>query len=1222
MKSKLLQCSIVGVLGMAQMAAAQEAETAAPFTCTDEACMNDKGLLFVLRTRSYDNPKSDGTSEKSSSAALQPDRRVTIAREQPGQAVATGRFSVDLPAGGVVWATEDPDLGQPELSVAAPSFVPFDGTRVTTPVPFAVRSNYPSFIRRMEAVIYRGTDTDLVEPIATVPVDVAAVAKNEWNGTLPASATFRAGDTLIYVLRAFGDGRNFDETQPQVIQLVTPEEAARGNQKLRETAEAESGLALTSDEAQERTLIGNVFAENSLRRQNIPIYGSRIRIQGRNLPADRSLAINGAPYPVDEERKFVAEFLEPVGQHAFDIELRGASAQAVQTQRLDVDVTGRYFFGLGLADVTVMQNDIGGSTAPFENDSRYEDDWLTDGRLAAYIKTKLAGKYLITAQIDTTEQDIEHLFDHFGDAQPRDIFRELDADLYYPTYGDDSTTYRDVDTMSHFYVRADWDKNQAIWGNYQTGFTGTEYAQYVRSLYGGALSWRSRSNNTWGDASTELRAFGAENETAPGHDEFIGTGGSLYYLRNTNILQGSDLVTLEIRDPTTDRIENRVMLQRGMDYEIDVLQGRIILTRPLLQITRDNLPTLTRDAPLDGYEQRLVVDYEWLPTGFDADEMTAGVRGKQWFGDHVGLGGTYVDEKRDGQDYTIAGGDLTLRAGKGTYLRTEYAQTEAFGAPVFVSDNGGFTFQRANDIVSEREGEAWSVDGRANLRELGWTSLDWALGGWYRDTTEGYSTNLHDIGRPITEYGAEVLGQFTPALGIYARYTDAESGDDSLSQEQATLAWRIDSVNTLSGEVRRIEEERVSRGLEATGVLGAVKYEHRFGTSLDLYGMGQFTLDDDDGRYADNDAWIVGGQYLFGNLSSIDAEISTGDRGDAGTLGGEYRLSPNHSIYAGYTYSTDTTEYDPLFNSSHQNGWTLGQRWHLTNRTNLYNESQFLKEPNRSGLAHTFGMDFYPARGWNLGFTVQSGELTDRLGGNVDRDALTLRGGKTTAAIDWQSKVEWRRDRGDQQRRQWVTTNRLLYKVNESWRLAARLNYADTDSDILTALGARFVEGNLGFAYRPWNSSRWGLFGRYTYLYDLATLGQEGGARLDQRSQVFSLEGVFRHTVHWEYALKAARREGEIRLDRLSGDWFDSAANFAAAQMRYELRSQWHALLEYRWLNVDDGGTKQGALIGVDRDLGSNFRIGVGYNFADFSDDLTDFDYDQKGWFFNGTSRF
>jgi hypothetical protein len=50
---------------------------------------------------------------------------------------------------------------------------------------------------------------------------------------------------------------------------------------------------------------------------------------------------------------------------------------------------------------------------------------------------------------------------------------------------------------------------------------------------------------------------------------------------------------------------------------------------------------------------------------------------------------------------------------------------------------------------------------------------------------------------------------------------------------------------------------------------------------------------------------------------------------------------------------------------------------------------------------------------------------------------------------------------------------------------------------------------------------------------------------------------------------------------------------------------------------VKDGGDRQGFLIGVDRDIGRNFRVGVGYNFTEFSDDLTNFDHDHKGCFLN-----
>lgn len=121
--------------------------------------------------------------------------------------------------------------------------------------------------------------------------------------------------------------------------------------------------------------------------------------------------------------------------------------------------------------------------------------------------------------------------------------------------------------------------------------------------------------------------------------------------------------------------------------------------------------------PLDGYEQRLIVDYEWVPTGFDNDDITAGVRGKHWFGDHVAVGATYVDEQRAGQDYSLRGADLTLQAGRGTYLKVEHSRSEATSAPVFFSDNGGLSFTRLNPD-GPREGEATAVEARVNLREL------------------------------------------------------------------------------------------------------------------------------------------------------------------------------------------------------------------------------------------------------------------------------------------------------------------------------------------------------------------------------------------------------------------------------------------------------------------------------------------------------------------------
>jgi hypothetical protein len=1209
---KLLDYTLIGLLGALPAGAWAQAETAAPaaaLACGADGCSDGDDAVLRIRSR------GEAQSQPGDADQLKNDRRVDVEREQAGRTQVRARFSVDLPGGGVLWATEDPQLASPNLNVQASPLVEFADGRIAKPVRFMSYSNYPAFAQRHELVIYRGTDTDLVAPLATLPMPATAVGELEWNGELPAGVRLREGDQLQYVLRAIASDGSVDETYPNTLTLVRPEDVKRSQQQI--GAEADSRFAgMDAEQIANRQLTESVFGQGNLRQQNIPIYGSRVRIVGQDIPQGQSLSIDGRSYPVDLDRKFAAEFLLPVGKHSFDIQVGGAGESTRRT--LDVEVTGRYLFMVALADVTVSDNSISGAVVPVGADDRY-DDVVTEGRLAMYLKGKVKGRYLVTAQADTRENEISELFNGFLDPDARDVFRRLDPDQYYPVYGDDSTTYRDVDTQGRMYVRVDWDKSQALWGNFATGLTGTEYGQYSRSLYGGALNWRSRASTPLGEARHTVRAFGSEAQSAPGHSEFLGTGGSLYYLRHTDVLPGSDQVVLEVRDPLTGRVETRVNLLRDVDYEIDELQGRLLLTRPLAQIVRDNLPSIIRDTPLDGFDNRLLVDYEYIPEGFSADQTTVGFNGRTWLGDHVAIGGTYVDEQRAGDDYRLAALDLTLQAGRGTYLKFEQASSEATSAPVFFSDNGGLSFSQLNPVAGAREGDARSIEARINLLERGLTQREWTLGAWWRDVDAGFSVARQDVGQPVEEYGAEFAGQVTDDLRLTGRYSDAKRGNDGVEQAQLMAEWRLAEFNQLTGELRTVTETRA--GVSATGTLAAVRYSHRIGDSLDLYGVGQVTLDDDGGSYEGNDAFTLGGKYLFESLSSVGAEVTTGERGDAASVNAEVRMSDMHSVYGSYTHSTDTTAGDPLYGAT-PTGLTVGQRWRVSDQVNLFNESQFLKSRQESGIAHTYGMDFFPGLGWTLGFTLQKGELESSLG-LVDRRAVSVSAGRTDQDVNWTSKLEYREDTGVEERTQWVTTNRLNWRLNDDWRIAARFNYGDTEDAINPAADARFVEGSFGFAYRPAANDRWALLGKYTYLYDLSSLGQDTLADYDQRSQILSLEGIYRLDAHWELAGKVAHRDGEARLARGVGPWFETTADFAAVQTRYNLLAKWDALAEYRWLRVvENDSDRAGWLLGVDRHLGDNFRLGVGYNFTSFSDNLTVLDYDQKGWFLNVTGTY
>lgn len=1185
-----------------------------PYHCEEGTCRSsDNDLLYQsvhLPGSRDDNPAAPGQA-----GARAP--RVAPASPVAGQAQPE-QTVMQIAHGGTIWLTEDPALGTPELTVSAPSVVAFANNIVQAPVTFYLRNNYSDFLRQMELSIYRASDISLAQPLATLSLPIGEIIHFDWDGRLNTTRPLHLGEQLIYVVRARDAQGQTDETAPQTFQLATPTDAQFGRQQLRDTLQKQHGYALDVNQAELLSLQESAFSHNGLRQQNIVTRGARVRIQGQNLAPLTTLQINDQSYPVDQYGKFVAEYLVPLGDHSYTVSVNQPNTASIR-QTLTAHISGHYFFGTALADLTLYHDRTTSSGSDITPNERSRHI-LNTSRLAFYLKGKTQGRYLVTAQADTQNQPLRHLFTGFTTANPQDLFRSLDPDLYYPTYGDHSTAWRDVDSQGHFYLRMDWDKNQALWGNYATGLSATEYIQYIRSLYGAATFLRSNQTTRWGEPRSQLRAFAAQERTAPGHSELIGTGGSLYYLRHANLLQGSDQAFIEIRDPTTGRVDQRFALMRGADYEIDPIQGRLILTKPLAQITRDQLHRISRDSPLDGNSQWLIVDYEWVPTGMDRGQMTGGLHGKHWFGDHVGVGVTAVDENRGGDDYTLAGLDLTLQASRGTYVNIARSHSQATSTPVFFSDNGGLDFVRRNP-TGHRNGDATAIEGRLSLADLGVNHSDWSAGAWWRQLDPGYSVARADSGLAIKQWGAEAVGSLTPATQLYLRYSQAQQGRQRLIQEQASMQSRLTDRDLFDTELRRVQEPS-KRGGQAAGLLGAARYTRRFDDQLSLYIGEQLTLSDDHRRYANNNALNVGGLYTLSNQSSLGADLSFGERGNGAMIQGHYQRTPQHSLYASVTESPDRTAPFAAARTHNENGWTIGQRWRISNRTSVFNENQFLKQSGEAGLADTFGLDFYPAYGWSMGTTLSTGSLDSRTG-TVHRRAVSASAGRADTQADWQTKIEWRQDRGGQQRTQWVSTNRIQYALTPNLQLAGRYNYARSNERITRNANTRFIEGNAGFAYRPIYTDRWALFGRYTYLYDVAPLDQiDSDSQFDQNSRVLLFEGIYRLNHRWETTAKLAWRHGRARNGRGHGNWFNSAARFSALQARYELFYRWHGIAEYRWLTVKQGGQRQGWLLGIDRDINRHLRCGVGFNLTDFRDDLTDLNDHQRGWYFNLTGDY
>ena len=153
---------------------------------------------------------------------------------------------------------------------------------------------------------------------------------------------------------------------------------------------------------------------------------------------------------------------------------------------------------------------------------------------------------------------------------------------------------------------------------------------------------------------------------------------------------------------------------------------------------------------------------------------------------------------------------------------------------------------------------------------------------------------------------------------------------------------------------------------------------------------------------------------------------------------------------------------------------------------------------------------------------------------------------------------------------------------------------------------------------------RLNVIAKYTYFYNVPTSDQVSLQNLAvefiQISHVAALDVTYDVRPWLSIGGKYAHRLGQISMDRESSDFFDNKADLFIVRSDFRFRKNWEFLLEGRVLNMPDlGETRSGALAAVSRNLGDNLKIGVGYNFSDFSEDLTDLSFDHHGVFLNLT---
>jgi hypothetical protein len=888
------------------------------------------------------------------------------------------------------------------------------------------------------------------------------------------------------------------------------------------------------------------------------------------------------------------------------------------------------WFTVGLADLTLSGNKTDGRAQLLAPDKpQYSEEMSSHGRLAFYTDGKFENGWSLTASADTREGPLDEIFSNFLDKSPDALFRRMDPDYHYPTFGDDSTGTEDAPTNGKFYARLQKEETYGLWGNFKLAYTDTDLAQVDRGLYGANLHYQPLDTTSFGETRLMVDGFAADPGTVAGRDEFQGTGGSLYFLRRQDVLEGSERVRIEIRDKDSGIVLGVKNLTPVLDYDIDYLQGRILLAQPLSATEDDGM--LVSSASMNGHLVFLVVRYEYTPGFEDPDTIAAGGRAHYWLNDHIKIGVTASHDEELDTENSLGGADLILRKSSASWIKLETGRTKGPGVLAMTSTDGGYNFGTP-DVSDDNDAEsaAYRVDaslGFKDLFEKGRGQVTFYL----QDLEAGYSAPGLRAIRDTTQYGGTADMPLTNRLNVRLK-VDLQQQEQGLDTEtgELNLDYRVGEHWTVGSGVRHDSREDNSSDVPATQEEGdltdaVVKLLYDSREQWTAYGFVQETIYSS-GNREDNGRIGIGGSMRFTDRFNVVGEVSGGDLGTGGMLGTEYLYSDRTTVYSNYTLENERTDNGLL---ARKGNMASGFKTRYSDSASVYLEERYIHGDVPAGLMHSTGVKLVPFERVNLDANLNLGTLKDpNTAAETERTAVGVNVGYGFDSFTIASGVEYRVDTMEQpdtsfsKRTSLLFKNGIKYQLSADWRIIAKFNYAISESSKGDYYNSDYTEGTLGYAYRPVHHDRLNALLKYTYFYNMPTADQVSGnssaADYIQRSHIGILDVMYDLTSRLTVGGKYAYRYGQVALDRENPDFFDSCAHLYVLRLDWHFIHRWDALIEGRWLDLPDAqDSRAGALVGLYRHLGNYIKVGVGYNFSDFSDDLTQLDYRHQGLFIN-----
>lgn len=883
-----------------------------------------------------------------------------------------------------------------------------------------------------------------------------------------------------------------------------------------------------------------------------------------------------------------------------------------KTYKKKIVAKDKYLFLVGIADGTFNVVDAAEGFKWQRDNSRFDKGTQLDGKISYYFVGKLKGKYLIKSSLDTEKSTQEKLFSN------------IDPNKYYPIYGDNSTVVYDVNSQGKFYLLLEWDKNGFTFGNYQTQFNEAKLSQYNRTLYGTKFNLESKENTLYGEPTAKLTGFVAEQNQYAGHSEFLATGGSLYYLRHRNIVEGSEQVKIEVRDKNSGMVVYSLLQEENTDYEIKYDEGRVIFKKPVLSVASSD--TIISSSILEGNPVYIAVNYEYKSQEAfpinpeDLDKKTGGVRVTKALGNHIQVGGTYIQEsKTAGENHKLIGEDLTIKLGNFTKIEAEFAETQSETMSGYFSYNGGFEFTPFSQD-EEAESDARSFRLESSIGEYFGLGKEFLELSWYYQTIGRNFSSTDTLSEAGTEkQGVELAHKFTDNDKVRFIAQREEVIEGALNQAAENQAQAVETqlytgqwIHTLNKwtftsefQQKQTADSYISSGLPTLERTFAERVGYKLNPNTSVFLGQQLTLD---GKT--NNQSSLGLVTRLSDNTQMQAQAASGNKGNSLLLGLAKELDEWTSTYMNYSINNSKIDGRSSITS-------FGSNTKLAANAKLRSERQFITSDSRGVYAsNLMGLDYQVTPRLGLGLTYQRRheQVETNLIASQPHDSVSVSSAYAKPdRLKADNKFEFREDTDDT--KQMFTDNSAELKLTRDIFLSCEYQYSLTKKRENKSY-AKIDIREAGLAFRPVKYDWFNCLFKYTKMTDERpedlTNADGGFVKIDTTSDVYASEFALDLPFHFQWVEKAAYKdEDTVSYDTLG--IVKTPENLEAQlfihRLNYHLTKQWDIACEYRILKQRGSDVKNregGFLFEVSRKVLDNVYVGAGCNFTSFTDDLTE----------------